>query len=275
VSSFEGARSILREAGVTLTGWVDADAWDRHAREGTRTRELVDGGCAGFVVVGSAGPTSWNAFVRWLEETPARLPAHAHPFDAFMRERIERADALLTGPRRWFRCAADAEVHLDFRTLGWMAGLGHPSRLGLLLHPEHGPWIALRAAVALPERPDGLTTASETQPPCIACVARHGDAGPPCARACPGGAFARGTWDVDACATFHVTSTGCSATCHARLACPVGVQSRYPDEAIAYHYDRSGGRRALRARLGVDADPHDGDGPHWGDWRARVPARGE
>ncbi len=266
----EAARDILGGAGIVLSGWADGPSWDARARAGTRMHEIAPDAGAGFVVFGSAGSAAWTAFMRWLEANPARLAESAHPFDAFVRAHLEAADAHLEGPRRWFPCAAEAEVHLDFRTLGQLAGLGHPSRLGLLLHPTHGPWIALRAALALPRRPAGLPDRDDTPPPCVACVAQHGEGATPCARACPGDAFPKGTWHVDPCAAFHTTSTACATTCHARLACPVGQESRYPDAAIAYHYDRMGGRRALRERLGVTSDPHEGDGPHWGDWRGRI-----
>jgi epoxyqueuosine reductase len=271
---------VLAREGLPLMGWVPAATWDAQARPGTETAALLPGG-AGLLVVGAAGGGLWESFVQALEEDPARLTQHAHPLDAHAQRVIARADALLGDlPRRWMPCAAEAPVHLDFRTLGWRAGLGLPSRLGLLLHPAWGPWIALRAACVLTEAPEGLPMTHALDPqapsPCEACVSAHGT--PPCARACPGGAFPQGRWDVEACASFHAPSpeggpSPCRASCAARLACPLGAEHRYPPEALAYHYDRFEGRRALRARLGLPhtADPFEGDGPHWGGWRDRFP----
>jgi hypothetical protein len=216
----------------------------------------------------------WEAFERWLGEDPGRLPAHAHPFDAFVAQALAdaRQAAAWTAPHRWIACAADTDITLDFRTLGHLGGLGHPSRLGLLLHPEHGPWFALRAACVLGETPEDLVPAGvssaplhDASAPCIACVATHGEAATPCARACPGAAFGPRGWELVPCARFHVEDTRCATTCHARCACPHGTASRYPSEALTYHSDRALGRRVLRRRLGIENDPHEGDALPWAE----------
>ncbi len=269
-----GLLGELARAGLSLAGWVPAATWDAHARAGTRTDNLLSGG-AGLLVIGAAGPASWGTFLAELDADASVLTGHAHPFDAFVRRRVEAADRRLGAtPRRWLSCAAEDEVHLDFRKLGLLAGLGATSRLGLLLHPEHGPWIALRAACVLAEAPEDLPPVTAPTSPCEACAAAHGEL-TPCVQACPGGAFPRGTWDVDLCTLAHGEGSACLTTCASRRACPVGAASRYPEDAMAYHYDRLGGRGALRRRVGLPdgADPFEGDGPHWATWRERLLAR--
>ena len=258
--AWESALALLSRAGLGLVGVADVAAYDAVARPELRGEQLLPG-ARRVVVVGSGGPALWQAMVDALRADPSRLAETPHPLDAFVGLRVAEADALLPSvPRRWFFASATAEVHLDFRTLALVAGLGTHSRLGLLINPVHGPWIGLRAACFVDDdglEPDRPLVGS----PCDDCAA-------PCTSACPGGAFPEGRWDVGTCAAFHRTSTRCAQSCDARSACPVGAGSRYPPDELRYHYDRRTGRAALRAEIGLDpaADPHEGVGPHWQAW---------
>lgn len=242
----------------------------------SRRAENLLPGTTAIVVVANGGPTLWRSFLADLHEDPRRLVEEEHPFDAFVQRAVLGADASLGDlPRRWFWAAAQAEVHIDFRVLAELAGIGRASRLGLLLDDVHGPWVGLRAAcfVAAPGpvlpglglAEDAPTRLSEHCGDCHRCVA-----------ACPGGAFPNGRWAVDLCSTWHHVSPTCASNCSAREACPVGADQRYDPDEIVYHYDRARGREALRRRLGIEpeGDRFEGVGPHWGDWRARVDVKG-
>ena len=84
--------------------------------------------------VGGADPSRW---------------ANPHPLDTYVGELLDRADQALAlariGSRR-FVPNVGASPALDFRALGELAGLGSMGPFGLLIHPEHGPWWALRGA---------------------------------------------------------------------------------------------------------------------------------
>jgi hypothetical protein len=153
---------------------------------------------------------------------------------------------------------------VDFRTAALRAGLGWPSRLGLLLHPEHGPWMGLRALCLTTEELEP-TGPLGGEGPCGGCPA-------PCATACPAGAILPGPlglgggWSVGICASWHERSDLCLRSCASRLACPQGAPSRYPPDELRYHYDRSGGRQALREALGLEGDAHEGIDPAWASW---------
>ncbi|MEC8425267.1 MAG: hypothetical protein VX000_15895, partial [Myxococcota bacterium] len=165
-----------------------------------------------------------------------------------------------TADRRWVVCTADGPP-VDFRRLAVEAGLGWLSRTGLLLHPEHGLWLGLRAALFMTEaiQQTGRLPGSG---PC-------GDCSAPCVRACPGGAMTAAAtpanpsvWDWQACASFR-SGEPCRIRCDVRNACPEGAASRYPTLAQHYHNDHAGsGRTALAAALGVA--PGAGPGPGWG-----------
>jgi len=223
-------------------------------------------GARSALVFASGGPGLWQGFVDAVAAEHARLRDEAHPLDAHVARLLRAADPDPPPSRRWVRCAADEPTFVDFRPLAAAAGLGWASRLGLLLHPEDGPWIGLRAACftteALPP-----SAPAPGQGPCAGCAA-------PCVAACPVGAVPAGLgarFGIGACAA-HRTSGGCPSACAARNACPEGSASRYPPEAQAYHEDRAAGRAALAARLGVNDDLHAGLGPPWSAWAGPSPA---
>ena len=268
VSGIEALKAGLAPAGLNLAGIVARAEWDAHAPPARRCDALLPGARA-IVVIGNGGGSLWNAFVSDLAENPQHLCDEPDPLDAFVRRAVARADAALGAvPRRWFYAAATETMHLDFRMLGWLAGLGARSRLGLLLHPVFGPWVGLRAACFV-DAPWHSHRASVPDP-CTDCPA-------PCVTSCPGAAFPGGQWSVDRCAGFKSATDTCRASCAAREACPVGAGHRYPDLAIAYHNHRASGRGMLADAVGIaaGADRFPGDGPHWNDWRARIDVRGK
>lgn len=104
------------------------------------------------------------------------------------------------------------------------------SPLGLLIHPEHGLWIALRAVLVF-DGPVSLPARAEKMiHPCDDCLAK------PCLSACPVNAFSDDGFDVAGCRR-HLSGGGeprCMVLgCRARAACPVGTP--YGEEQIRFH----------------------------------------
>lgn len=257
----------LAAVGLDVVGYADVASWDAHVGPARQSATLAPG-ARSILVIGNGGGTMWPHFVEDLRRDTRGLTQEANPLDAFVRRTILAADAALGAtPRRWFFASADAELHLDFRLLAGLAGLGTQSRLGLLIHPRWGTWIGLRAACFLPFEAQKMPSVPDV---CDGCAA-------PCVTACAGTAFPDGRWDVGRCATFHTESPVCERTCGSRLACPVGEENRYSPVQFAYHYHRESGRRALREVLGLPggADPHEGAGPFWGTWKGRVDVAGK
>ncbi len=242
----EDVPRALAEVGLNVVGVADG-----------RGHEAVLPGCRSVLVFASGGTALWEAMCADLAAHPTHLSAETHPLDAFVARAITSADPAPPASRRWIRCAAEPEAFVDFRPLARDAGLGYSGRMGLLMHPEHGPWVGLRAACFTTEvlAVDGPLTG---EGPCPGCPGH-------CAQACPGGAFPEGSLDIRKCATFHRRSDRCLGQCEARLACPEGAASRHGALQHRYHYDRRGGRVALAAALGID-DERVGVGPHWGEW---------
>ena len=249
---------IDRMAQVGLNHWgvVSADRYDESARAGVRTSDLfVD--AKSILVFASGGRALWDAFIHDLSENPRHLVDEQHPLDAFVMRAVADASESLKGMSyRWFYAAAEAKIHLDFRTLAVTAGIGVPSRLGLVIDGTYGPWMGLRAACMLPI---SLPSTDVRVDLCSSCAS-------PCVSACPGAAFEGGQWSVETCASFHRTSDRCATQCDAREACPVGNEHRYSRAQVRYHNNREIGRAELAQALNIEDKKFKGIGPLWADW---------
>jgi hypothetical protein len=108
-----------------------------------------------------------------------------------------------------------------------------------VVNPEFGPWIAFRAAILIDQEIDAPGSARGFDP-CPTCMAKT------CIPACPTGAVSPATgWDIPSCLTYRVEREAeCAPRCHARSACVLGPDHRYPDDELAYHQGRA--LRAMR-----------------------------
>ncbi|HME73747.1 MAG TPA: hypothetical protein VKM54_28370 [Myxococcota bacterium] len=181
------------------------------------------------LVLGAGGRALFDAFERSPEAAFTR-----DPLDSYTR-RIANHGAAWPGlgaARSVFAFERRGGVFADFVALGHAAGLGAPSRLGLLVHPTYGPWFSLRAVIlcerALVPTPEllGFT-------PCEGCPA-------PCADACHGEALAGARFDTAACLATRLREPACKARCDARRACVLGREHVYREPAEAHHMRAAG-----------------------------------
>lgn len=210
-SPLDGWTEALSDAGLTVWGVADATP-ALGALPGERR----------IVVVGSAGPALGQAFRRHVAASTA-LPDD--PLDAFVAARIASLPAV-DGTRWWSGRPADPP--LDLRGAAIAAGLGWRSRLDLVLHPQHGLWIGLRAA-CYTTFPLPVTGPLPAPAPCEPCDA-------PCARACPANAVTDRGWAFDRCLPHQARTEDCVGGCRARVACPVGRGSAYDPDIHRYHH---------------------------------------
>jgi hypothetical protein len=231
--------------GLNLVGVAAVDAYDALVPASYRLHDGC-GSVRSVMVIGNGGGAFWAAYRAHVGRHP-ELATHVHPLDDFTRLVVEEhiATSLArAGIRGVLRFPFDRDAPpLSFVHLAEAAGLGRRSLLGILVHPEFGPWMALRAALLL-ERPARAARPAAAFDPCATCVER------PCIAACPGVAIAASGWDVERCMTQRLAAEGnCDDACHARVACVYGRAHRYPPEAIAYHQGRA--REVMeRARRG-------------------------
>lgn len=212
-------RDRLAHIGLDLVGVASAAAYDATVPERHRLASIAPE-MRSAIVVGNGGRAFWDAFRR------AGRQWSLHPLDAFTRAAVTDAlGPLPDGARLVFPFDP---TPVSFVHLAECAGLGRRSLLGVLVHPEYGPWMALRAAILLR---DALPpTTAPPFDPCPSCIER------PCIAACPGGAVSATGWDVPACMTHRLRPIDdCGDGCHARIACVYGRAHRYPPEAMAFH----------------------------------------
>jgi hypothetical protein len=218
--SFGPTRSLLSEAGLNLFGVLSIERYDAEVPAAWRAAAELPG-ARSAVLVGAGGRALFAALRRAPEAGLDR-----DPLDHYTRRIVEAAVEPLAG-RALFAFERRGERHADFVALGRAAGLGAPSRLGLLIHPEYGPWMSLRALLLLPLAL-AETPALDDFEPCRGCPA-------PCSEACPGAAVGAEGFDIGRCAGTRRRVPGCALKCAARRSCVLGTGQRYEDFAEAHH----------------------------------------
>jgi ferredoxin len=214
-------RSIERfiDEALSGSGLATRGAFALEAGEGLE-------GFSSGVLIGHLGGTFWPIFRAWH----AAHPGIADPLDAWSKAII--GDVAHDVQKR--AVFPSDKPHLPFQR--WAAraeGLKH-GPLGVLMHPQAGPWHAYRGAIlfeqpleAGPPQKDRLAAH-----PCDMCAAK------PCLAACPVNAVSPDRFDVEACRAHLASPEGApcmTGGCLARNACPAGGGFRYSAEQQAFH----------------------------------------
>jgi len=215
------ALESLARAGLGLSGTLPISAYDALVPPAWRAAELAPG-ARGALVVGNAGRTLWDCF----ERSPERA-RDDDPLDAYTRRALADASRLFE-PEAAVAFYADRRDgrYLPLVALARRAGFGSPGRIGVLIHPEFGPWIALRAVLLVPESlPE---TSAPPFDPCTGCPA-------PCVAACVGVAVHESGLDARRCYDTRLANPACAGACAARSACVVGPEHAYSAAQLAHH----------------------------------------
>jgi len=224
-ATFPDLASALDTAGLGLRGVLAIEGYDARVPPPWRSAVLLPDARAA-VVIGAGGRALWRAFRRAPESSLA-----VDPLDAWLVRLTQESVAALAArgvaARAVHPFETRAGVFADFVALGAAAGLGVPSRLGLLVHPSYGPWLSLRALL-LVDACLAPTPALADFAPCDGCAA-------PCASACHGDALAGARFDVAACGAARRREPACLARCDARRSCVVGREHAYDAQAEAHH----------------------------------------
>jgi len=217
--------AALDAAGFNLCGALSATRYDALVPAAWRTAALLPDARTALVVA-SGGRALWTA----LRAAP-EIDAACDPVDTYTARVLgDLAQRLLEAgqpSRALYPLERRGDAWADFVGLAREAGLGAPSRLGLLIHPVYGPWMSIRAILLTHlEWPQGVS-ASDFDP-CSGCAA-------PCAEACPGGAVGPEGISARVCYEKQLTVPACALRCSARHACVVGTEHAYAEEAEAHH----------------------------------------
>ncbi|KAJ3040612.1 hypothetical protein HDV00_010637 [Rhizophlyctis rosea] len=93
----------------------------------------------------------WNPFIQYLAEDPeGRIESREHPLNEYVKDCLERI--LADFPQSYeIRYPDDkGEKFVHFQPLCHISSLAYYSRSGYLcIHPEHGPWMAMRAVIVV------------------------------------------------------------------------------------------------------------------------------
>jgi len=183
-----------------------------------------------LLLIAHAGPGLWQQL------QASEFCDHKEPIDDYSRDCIERwLAAELPGAEHKLLYPLNGPAGSacpPLQQLGALAGWHHDSPLRIGVNERHGLWFAYRAMLFVDaELP--VTTAVAAAAPCQSCFSQA------CRSACPVGAPGE-EFALSRCIDYRMSpESPCADRCLARMACPVGEASRYPDEQIRYAYQRS------------------------------------
>ncbi len=201
-----------------------------------------------LIVIGNGGGDFWQGFQTYCDAHPGFRENREHPLDDYTVAVIETTltpllhEAAVTYRYLYpFRFWTEP---VSFMHLAQAAGLAGPSILGVMIHPQYGPWIALRAAILLDQECTAPPVAAGLDPagldpagfnPCPTCTERA------CITACPASAItSEKGWDIPACVHHRMqVATDCVDYCQARYQCVYGREHRYPLDELRYHQRQS------------------------------------
>ena len=221
--------SAAGHAGLDLVQPFNVAHYNAGVPEGERLDDLGGSAFSGAlgILLGNTRRL-WPAFTDAYARDAA-LVTSAQPLDTYIVTRVTAllADATAARTQLVFAHVTTPQA-FPIQRLAERVGLAAVSPSHLVIHPVHGPWLALRAvaviAVAGPE------AAPKAVPrPCLGCQA-------PCVSALQRALAVSG----EPLSSASVAQNA-AAWIAVRDACPVGRGSRYGDAQLAYHYapDRS------------------------------------
>jgi hypothetical protein len=218
----------LRQAGLNLVAIFDCESLGPEITESIDTTGFAPLADCQLMIIANGGSHFW----REMLTDNIDLEAVADPVDHYVLDVISRSFNDDTA----FRVIYPGNHFVPLASLGKLSGWHHDSPLGLGIHEKFGLWFAYRSMLVTKK----LFTASSqlsvnnTLSSCESCLDK------PCVESCPASALAGQHLDIGRCITHRKSEQStCQATCHARLACPVGREYRYGAEQIAYHYQHS------------------------------------
>jgi hypothetical protein len=215
-NTLEEIRAALAPHGILIRGVLSFDG------DGP---EMMGGPARTLVLLGNVGGSTWPAFSAWHEKNHGV----SNPLDTWSVEVIAPVAAALGG-KAWFPSDKPWQPFQQWARRA--EGLGS-SPLGVLLHPEYGPWHGYRAAIGFIE--NIAHDVVEPRPhPCDHC------ADTPCLTSCPVSAILPDRFEVGTCRAYLAgegAGTCMPSGCMARNACPVGQDYRYPDQQLRFHMD--------------------------------------
>lgn len=213
--------NALSRSGLNLAMPLPVGDYERIAPPAWQTSRVAPGSRC-VLIVGNGGQDLWEHFLRSPEAQRRR-----DPLDTYTARILHETASALDPPARVaLYTEKREECYLPMVALAERAGFGAPGRVGVLIHPVYGPWIALRGVLYL--RDSLRFEAPPPFDPCTGCPA-------PCETACRGAALPSSGLDLDRCFRTKLLDSTCRRQCDARGACVVGPEHAYGPEQMAHH----------------------------------------
>lgn len=187
----------------------------------------------------------WAAFLAALRDDPG-LCERPHPLDDYVERVVGEALARVPVAHVVYWGHHRAERVVPLQRLARAAGLAELGPAHLSVHPEHGPWIGLRAVVVFAAPASELSPQPTSPSHCAGCAA-------PCVPALARALAVSQSGEPQASIPFGWTQSQ-KAWLAVRDACPVGTAARYGAPQLHYHYTKDRGT-LLRAVAAESAAP--------------------
>ncbi len=168
----------------------------------------------------------------------------SEPLDGYVRESIAEAAKLIRDgsaphncPRIWLGYAHTLDpCPLPIQRLAELSGLASLGPSGLVVHPQYGPWIGLRALILVDTEPLSQVpfgppfTCTGCHQPCVAPFQAALNKSTRAAEERLGSPYAN--------EETRSSNSNARTWLAVRDACPLGREYRYEEEQIVYHYDK-------------------------------------
>lgn len=175
-----------------------------------------------LILIANAGKGLWNE----IKKTELNS---ADPIDEYTVQSIQKILSRFD-PNLEYEISYPRFQNIGLQKLGELAGWHHPSPFRVGIHPHWGTWYAYRAVILSNSR-FNTSQREINRSVCHQCTHQL------CIAQCPARAFNRKHFDLQKCMDYRLQENSpCAYNCLARYACPEGVEHRYTDEQIAYHY---------------------------------------
>jgi len=218
---FADLRSGCELAGLDLLTPFSLSRYNARVSVDQRLPEFETGEGLGILIGNTRA--LWPAFTQALRFEPA-LATLEHPLQSYLESQLKTLLTRATKRRHRILWAHETVPRaLPIQRLADAVGLASLSPSHLSIHPDYGPWIALRAVAVIdvigPSGPPAWLRS-----PCAACAK-------PCLPALERALEVSGP-KLDA----RAISENADAWIAIRDACPVGQKERYSVEQLHYHY---------------------------------------
>jgi len=228
---FERIKGLFNRSGFNIVSRIKSNDYRRRVKHKERSGGFLPYDKS-IVLVGFAGKDFWDVLQAFLRNNPDFKNSRIDLIDDYTLLRFKSAAKVLEESNAKYEMIfpfGPGALSLDFLELGRMGGLGVDSLLGILLHPEYGPWISLRGAIITDLVFSDYDNPLEHFTPCPSCPK-------PCITACPAKTISYRGWDWEACMNFRLSSETCETSCASRRACPYGKEHQYSEEQLAHHH---------------------------------------